>query len=300
MKKEVIISATSVKKAIDEALEELGAKLEDVEFEVLEEPTKKLFGGTTNAKVRVLCISSPSGATKSSDDDCDSYNKKEEKKASENPKMSKEPDTLETKDQYSDENEVGNNKANNEEDEDEDEDEEQEDSYVIEEDELNFNKASKELTEEELDTIADAAIEAIRLILEYFGAEDTDIDEYEGEEGELILDIMGDNLAVLIGRHGKTIDAIQFLVSSIVYKKTGYRHPLLIDVKGYKHRRKQKIISVAKASAARAIRQKYDVRLRPMTPYERRIVHVALRDDKRVTTVSEGIEPNRYIVIKLK
>ena len=295
MKKEVTISATSVMKAIDEALAELGAKREEVEFEVLEEPTKKLFGGTTNAKVRVFCTLSPGDATESFDDEDETFNNKEEKKDGEHPKMNKEPEAIDANDRDNEEGEVDNIEATIE-----DEDDDQDDLFIIDEDELNFNKASKELTEEELDTIADAAIEAIRMILEYFGAEDADIDEYEGEEGELILDIMGDNLAVLIGRHGKTIDAIQFLVSSVVYKKTGYRHPLLIDVKGYKHRRKQKIISVAKASAARAIRQKYDVRLRPMTPYERRIVHVALRDDKRVTTVSEGSEPNRYIVIKLK
>ena len=291
MIKEVIITATSVEKAIVEALDELGAKREDIDFEVLEEPSKKLFGGTTNAKVRVFCNSLSGEKTENTDDEDGLYNNK--KKDGGHQVMNKATDTFVTGGR-------GSEEIDEEEYSNEEEDEEQEETFSADDEELNFNKASKELTEEELDIIADAAIEAIRMILEYFGAEDADIDEYEGEEGELILDIMGENLAVLIGRHGKTIDAIQFLVSSIVFKKTGFRHPLVIDIKGYKHRRKQKIISVAKASAARAIRQKYDVRLRPMTPYERRIVHVALRDDKRVTTVSEGTEPSRHIVIKLK
>jgi len=257
MKNEVVVTATSIKKAIDEAIEELGAKIEEVEYEVLEEPSKKIFGGSTNAKVRVY-LASPSIKASDNQETEIVYNNKEEESPDENERL------------------------------------------IIDDEDLNYNKASKQLTEEELDKIADTAIEAIRMILEYFGAEESDIDEYEGEEGELILDIMGDNLAVLIGRHGKTIDAIQFLVSSIVNKKTGFRHPLVVDVKGYKHKRKQKIVSVAKASAARAIRQKHELRLRPMTPYERRIVHVALRDDKRITTVSEGTEPNRYIIIKPK
>ncbi|MCL1846481.1 MAG: KH domain-containing protein [Coriobacteriia bacterium] len=170
---------------------------------------------------------------------------------------------------------------------------------LSDEEEKNYNEALKQLTEEELDEIADSAIETIRFFLECFGAQDAEIDEYEGEEGELILDIVGENLAVLIGRHGRTLEAMQFLVSSIVSKKTGFRHPVVVDVKGYRHRRKQKIIGIAKASAARAIRQKHEVRLRPMTPYERRIVHIALREDKRVITESEGTEPNRYIVIQL-
>jgi spoIIIJ-associated protein len=165
--------------------------------------------------------------------------------------------------------------------------------------EKNYNEAFAELTEEELDEIADTAIEALRGMLVYFGAGEAEIEEYEGDEGELILDIVGENLAVLIGRHGKTLDALQFLVSSIVNKKLDLRHPVIIDVEGYKHRRKQKLISIAKSSAARAIRQKHEVHLRPMTPYERRIVHVALKDDKRIITNSEGAEPYRYVVIQL-
>ncbi len=146
--------------------------------------------------------------------------------------------------------------------------------------------------------MADTTIEALRSVLGYFGADEAEIDEYEGEDGELILDIVGDNLAVLIGRHGKTLDSLQFLVSAMVSKKLGFRYPVVIDIEGYKQRRKQKIVSVAKSSAARAIRQKHEVSLRPMNPYERRIIHIALREDRRVMTSSEGIEPNRYVVIK--
>ena len=175
-----------------------------------------------------------------------------------------------------------------------------EDELDVEEDQQPHFLQTETLTEEELDEIADTAIEMLKEVLEYFGAGEATVDEYEGEEGELILDIVGGNLAVLIGRHGKTLDSLQFLISSMVNKKVGQRYPIIIDIEGYKHRRRQKLESLAKSSAARAIRQRTDVRLRPMTPYERRIIHMVLKDDNRIITKSEGTEPNRQVVIKLR
>jgi spoIIIJ-associated protein len=165
---------------------------------------------------------------------------------------------------------------------------------------LEEDEGEPELSDEELDHIADTAIETLRGLLAYFSAEDVSVDEYEGDEGELILDVVGDNLAVLIGRHGRTLDSLQYLVSSIVNKKIGFRYPITIDIEGYKHRRRQKLESLARSSAARAIRNRADVRLRPMTPFERRIIHIVLREDRRIETVSEGEEPNRQIVIKVR
>lgn len=251
MKTEVIISATTIEEAIEEALDQLGANRDEVEIEILVQPEKKVFGVNTQAQI----------------------------KASLFPEASEEEPAVEEED------EEGCN--------------EKPEENLDEAGEKNYNKALKELTEEDLDAIADTAIEALRGMLVHFGAGEAEIEEYEGDEGELILDIVGDNLAVLIGRHGKTLDALQFLVSSIVNKKLDLRHPVIIDVEGYKHRRKQKLISIAKSSAARAIRQQHEVQLRPMTPYERRIVHVALKGDKRIITSSEGTEPYRCVVIKL-
>jgi spoIIIJ-associated protein len=157
-----------------------------------------------------------------------------------------------------------------------------------------------EFTDEDLDQIADAAIGAIKTILSYFNLDDVSIDEYEGDESEIILDIVGNgDLALLIGRHGKTLDALQLLVTSIVYKQIGFRYPITIDIEGYKNRRREKLESLAHSSAARAVRQQADVRLRPMSAYERRIIHVCLKDNDLVETVSEGAEPSRYIVIKV-
>lgn len=154
-----------------------------------------------------------------------------------------------------------------------------------------------EVTEEELDAIADTAIAALQDILKYFNVGEVTIDEYEGDEGELILDITGDDLAILIGRHGRTLDALQFVVSAITVRSMGFRYPVIVDVEGYKSRQREKLESIARSTADKAASQHRSVKMRPMTPYERRIVHIALRDDDRVDTASEGEGSARHVVV---
>lgn len=154
-----------------------------------------------------------------------------------------------------------------------------------------------EVTEEELDAIADTAIAALQDILKYFNVGEVTIDEYEGGEGELILDITGDDLAILIGRHGRTLDALQFVVSAITVRSMGFRYPVIVDVEGYKSRQREKLESIARSTANKAASQHRSVKMRPMTPYERRIVHIALRDDDRVDTASEGEGSARHVVV---
>lgn len=154
-----------------------------------------------------------------------------------------------------------------------------------------------ELSDEELDEVADTAIAVLQDVLKYFSVGEVTIDEYEGDEGELILDITGDDLAVLIGRHGKTLDALQFLISAVTVRKMGFRYPVVVDVEGYKSRQRQKLESIARSAANRAAGQNRSIKLRPMTPYERRIVHISLRDDDRVETASEGEGSARHVVI---
>ena len=91
-----------------------------------------------------------------------------------------------------------------------------------------------ELTEEELDRVADTAIDALQGILKHFDVGEVTIDEYEGDEGELILDITGDNLAILIGRHGKTLDALQFIISAITTRTLGSAIPSWLTWKAIK------------------------------------------------------------------
>lgn len=160
-------------------------------------------------------------------------------------------------------------------------------------------EAGQELTDDELDFVADAAIRSIKDILSYFGETDSSIDEYDGDNGELILDINGGDLAVLIGRHGRTLDALQMVVSSLLSSTLGFHYPIVVDIEGYKSRRKNKVQSLAHSAAARAKKQHGSVSLPPMNAYERRLVHLALVDDDSVVTHSEGEEPMRHVVVTL-
>ena len=135
-------------------------------------------------------------------------------------------------------------------------------------------------------------------LLQFFDVGEVTIDEYSGDEGELILDITGNNLAILIGRHGKTLDALQHIVSAITVRKIGFRFPVIVDIEGYKNRQREKLEKLALSSAQKALRFKKAIALRPMNAYERRIIHMVLRDNKKLSTNSEGSGANRHIVIK--
>lgn len=158
-------------------------------------------------------------------------------------------------------------------------------------------KAGEELTDEEIDTLVDVALTILREFLGFFDAADAPIDEYDGDEGEIILDITAPNLAVLIGRHGRTLESFQTMFSLLLSRKLGFRFPIVVDVEGYKSRRRDKITEMAERAASRAIRQHGSVSLQPMNAYERRLVHLALRENTRVETHSEGVDPDRRVVI---
>lgn len=157
-------------------------------------------------------------------------------------------------------------------------------------------EAGAELTEEETDKVADVAVEYLRELLGFFGETSCSIDEYDGDNGELILDVNGGDLAVLIGRHGRTLDALQLVLSSLMSSTLKFYYPIAVDIESYKSRRKSKVQGLARAAAAKA-RKQGRVAMAPMNAYERRLVHLALHDDDSVTTHSEGEDPNRRVVI---
>jgi spoIIIJ-associated protein len=251
MIRETTTEGPSVADAIDAALEEMGVQQDAVEYEILQEPGRGLFGGSGKvARVRVWLRDGTAGVSTS---------------------------------ELSDETE------------------EHEDGPDTEESEQPATPlrapATPELTEEQLDAVADAGVATITEVLGLLGLE-AEIDEYEGDEGEIILDIVGDEFGLLIGRHGRTLDALQVLVSAITNRKLEQRYPLVVDVSGYRHRRRLKLEEIAHKAAERAARQRRAVQLRPMTSFERRVVHVALREDRRVVTESEGEEPRRMVVVR--
>ena len=106
----------------------------------------------------------------------------------------------------------------------------------------------------------------------------------------------GADLGLLIGKHGQTLDAIQYLANAVV-RAEGGEHGVVVDAGGYRARRNAALDALAKQSARRASGTGSRVALEPMTAVERKIVHEALKDDPEVDTMSEGTEPNRYVVV---
>jgi spoIIIJ-associated protein len=120
----------------------------------------------------------------------------------------------------------------------------------------------------------------------------------EEHEDEVRATVTGDDLGVLIGRHGQMIDALQSLANAIAHRQLGEdRRRIVIDAAGYRARRSATLESVARQGAERASATGHRVELEPMSAIERRIVHESLKDDPEVETLSEGVEPNRYVVV---
>ena len=124
--------------------------------------------------------------------------------------------------------------------------------------------------------------------------------KYNDEEKEMDVDLSGDEMGVLIGKRGQTLDSLQYLVSLVVNKGKDDYIRVKVDTEDYRQRRKETLENLAKNIAYKVKRTRRSVSLEPMNPYERRIIHSALQNDKYVTTHSEGEEPFRKVVITLK
>lgn len=120
------------------------------------------------------------------------------------------------------------------------------------------------------------------------------------EEGELQVMMAGDDMGILIGKRGQTLDSLQYLVSLVVNKETEGYLRVKLDTENYRERRKETLETLARNISYKVKRTKKPVSLEPMNPYERRIIHSALQNDRYVVTRSEGEDPYRHVVISLK
>lgn len=120
---------------------------------------------------------------------------------------------------------------------------------------------------------------------------------YDEAENTLNVDLSGDEMGVLIGKRGQTLDSLQYLASLVANKNRDDYIRVKVDTENYRERRKATLENLAKNCAHKVKRTRKSVSLEPMNPYERRIIHSALQDDKYVTTHSEGDEPFRRVVI---
>ena len=120
------------------------------------------------------------------------------------------------------------------------------------------------------------------------------------EEGALAIEMSGDNMGILIGKRGQTLDSLQYLTNRVANKSQDGYVRVKLDTEDYRKRRKQTLENLAKNIAYKVKRSRKPISLEPMNPYERRIIHSALQSDKYVTTHSEGEEPYRRVVVTLK
>ena len=120
------------------------------------------------------------------------------------------------------------------------------------------------------------------------------------KDGCVVLKLHGDDMGILIGKHGQTLDSLQYLTNLVANKNTENRVHIVIDVENYRERRAETLTRLAKRLADKVKKNGERIVLEPMNPHERKIIHTALQNDSKITTLSEGSEPYRKVVIELK
>ncbi|MBQ8148256.1 MAG: protein jag [Lachnospiraceae bacterium] len=147
------------------------------------------------------------------------------------------------------------------------------------------------------DTFEDIILEFLENLFKVMGVETVVDINYDAEEKTMDVNLTGPEMGVLIGKRGQTLDALQKIVQSVVNKHSEEFIRVKLDTENYRARRKDTLENLAKNIAYKVKRSRKSVVLEPMNPYERRIIHSALQNDKYVSTRSEGEEPFRRVVI---
>ena len=158
-------------------------------------------------------------------------------------------------------------------------------------------KASSNINGDELVAKANAFLK------EVFGAMNMEVKlntRFNDKENILDVELSGDEMGVLIGKRGQTLDSLQYLISLVVNRETEEYIHVKVDTENYRERRKATLENLAKNISIKVKKTRQSVALEPMNPYERRIIHSALQNDRFVTTHSEGDEPFRRVVVTLK
>ena len=172
------------------------------------------------------------------------------------------------------------------------------------------NSEKPEQAESEKKTKASAKIDEVAVktaaknfLSQVFDAMEMEVSveaEYDPSERELRVMMEGGDMGILIGKRGQTLDSLQYLVSLVVNRETEGYLRVKLDTENYRERRKETLETLAKNISYKVKRTKHPVALEPMNPYERRIIHSALQNDRYVVTRSEGEDPYRHVVISLK
>ena len=167
-------------------------------------------------------------------------------------------------------------------------------------------KQSEKSTAKELDDIDEEteklAIDIVNYLLSSLKVEVKTFfrDKDDFDTKTLYFEIEGDDSGLIIGRKGETLRSFEFLISFIIKRQLDKRVKVILDVEGYQERRRSNLVSIAESNAKKVIKYGKPIKMDPMSPFDRRIIHLALEKDKKVITESKGSGSRRQVVIKLK
>ena len=293
-------TAKSIEEALEKALNEMMLTRDDIEYEVLVQPSKGILGfGRKDAVVRVKkkVIEELKDIVKDIKEERKAVQEivKEEPVAVEKPEQAPVQEVIpevveekieETADVIS-ESEV----------------EEIEEVFVQEEEPVYEEIAEEAVSApapkaDKKEAFANAEVKGKAFLAGIFKEMKLDVTiDAKEKNGYLVFDLKGKNLGILIGRRGDTLDSLQFLLNLVINEKNGAKVKGIIDIENYRAKREDTLIGLSHKLAAKARKTGQKVVLEPMNPQERRIIHMALQNDRRVSTYSEGEEPYRKVVI---
>ena len=151
------------------------------------------------------------------------------------------------------------------------------------------------------ESLGDPADDAKKFLSDIFNAMDLDVAiDAKMEEQSVSIDLSGENMGIVIGKRGDTLDSLQYLTSLVVNQRSDDYIKVSIDTENYREKRAEALLALSTRLADKVTKTGKKFTLEPMNPYERRIIHSALQNDKYVTTRSEGEDPFRHVVISLK
>ena len=254
---------TDVDAAVKLALDDLKLTIDEVDVTVLEQPSRGFFGiGSKLALVRVEKKKAPEVEVKEPEHKEEHVSKKTEKAQTQKTVAPKKE---------------------------------------VKKEEIKNTKETKIIEEIEENLVPCEDHEALRFLREVtkeMGL-NLDIDAKQGEE-TLYLNIQGKDSGTIIGKRGQTLDAIQYLTSLVVHKGSEDYVRVVVDAENYRAKREKTLEALAYRLANKVMKTKRSVKLEPMNPYERKVIHAALHDHPKVMTRSEGQDPYRRVVIELK
>lgn len=282
--KQIEMTGKTINEAVDNACSKLGVGLLDVEYKVIDEPSKGFLGiGAKPAKVLVTVIGSDEEEVKQEPKAEKAAEPKIEIKTEQKVEKPAEPKIEKKVEKPVD---IAEENVNEE--------------VVEKSEESNENESVRaNLTDEDKDKIVAVATDFLNEVFAKMNMA-VELTANFSDNKHIVIDMKGEDMGTIIGKRGQTLDSIQYLTNLVVNKGEYPYMNVTLDTEDYRAKRQKTLEQLAFNLAKKAKHNRRNITLEPMNPYERRIIHATLQNDRYVTTYSEGTEPFRYVVIALK